>query len=107
MASTENIYQNIPEALSDELFTLLLENKNVRIERIVSQGQRTKAGEWYDQMQHEWVIVLRGQAVIEYENTQTHDLNTGDYLFIPAGTRHRVVWTSHNEQTVWLAVHWL
>ena len=107
MANTENIYQNIPQALSDELFTPLLENKNIRIERIVSQGQRTKAGEWYDQMQNEWVIVVQGQAVIEYENTQTHDLNVGDYLFIPAGTRHRVLWTSHSEQTLWLAVHWL
>jgi cupin 2 domain-containing protein len=58
-------------------------------------------------MQNEWVIVLQGQAVIEYENTQTHDMNAGDYLFITAGTRHRVVWTSHNEQTVWLAIHWL
>lgn len=103
----ENIYQNIPTQLPEELFTLLLENKNVRIERIVSQGQRTPAGEWYEQIQNEWVIVLQGQAVIEYENTEPHNLNVGDYLFIPAGTRHRVLWTSHAEQTIWLAIHWL
>lgn len=107
MLTGDNIYQDIPEQLPTEIFTLLLENKNIRIERIVSHGQRTPVGEWYDQMQNEWVIVLQGQAVIEYENTQTHDLNAGDYLFIPAHTRHRVSWTSGTENTVWLAIHWL
>ncbi len=102
-----NIFNDIPANLPEELFTLLLENKNVRIERIVSEGQRTPAGEWYDQMQNEWVIVLQGEAVIEYENTEQRTLNAGDYLSIPANTRHRVAWTSHAQQTIWLAIHWL
>lgn len=106
MTTNNNIYHNLPAELPEELFTLLLENKNVRIERIVSKGQRTPAGEWYEQIQNEWVIVLEGQAVIEYENTENHNLDKGDYLFIPAGTRHRVLWTSHAEQTIWLAIHW-
>jgi cupin 2 domain-containing protein len=63
-----NIFKDIPATLPEELFTLLLENKNVRIERIVSEGQGTPAVEWYDQLQ--WVIVLQGEAVIEYENTE-------------------------------------
>ncbi len=102
-----NIFNDIPANLPEEIFTLLLENKNVRIERIVSEGQRTPAGEWYDQMQNEWVILLQGEAVIEYENTEQRTLNAGDYLSIPANTRHRVAWTSHAQQTIWLAIHWL
>jgi cupin 2 domain-containing protein len=102
-----NIFNDIPTPLPEELFTQLLENKNVRIERIVSDGQRTPAGKWYDQMQNEWVIVLQGEAVIEYETTETHNLGQGDFLFIPAHTAHRVAWTSHTQQTIWLAIHWL
>ncbi len=104
---TANIFNDIPTVLPQELFTLLLENKNVRIERIVSENQRTPAGEWYDQLQNEWVIVLQGQAVVEYENMEQHNLNIGDFLFIPAHTPHRVSWTTAAQQTIWLAIHWL
>ncbi|MDD5228521.1 MAG: cupin domain-containing protein [Methylococcales bacterium] len=104
---TTNIFSDIPTNLPEELFTLLLENKNVRIERIVSEGHRTPVGEWYAQTQNEWVIVLQGQAVVEYENMEQHTLNVGDYWFIPAHTRHRVAWTIATQQTVWLAIHWL
>lgn len=103
---TANIFNDIPANLPEELFTILVENKNVRIERIVSDGQRTPAGEWYDQLQHEWVIVLQGEAVIEYESTEQLNLKAGDFLLIPAGTVHRVAWTTAAEQTVWLAIHW-
>ena len=100
-------FNDIPKQLPEELFTLLLENKKLRIERIVSEGQRTPAGEWYDQMQNEWVILLQGEAVIEYENTEQLTLKPGDYLFIPANTPHRVAWTTAAQQTIWLAIHWL
>lgn len=102
-----NIFSDIPATLPKELFTQLLENKNVRIERIVSDGQSTPDGEWYDQLQNEWVIVLQGEAVIEYENAEQQTLNVGDFAFIPAHTRHRVAWTTATQQTIWLAIHWL
>jgi cupin 2 domain-containing protein len=105
--SVSNIYSDIPNHLPQELFTLLLKDKNVRIERIVSQGQRTPVGEWYDQMQNEWVIMLQGEAVIEYETMEQHALKTGDFLFIPAHTKHRVSWTATLQKTVWLAIFWL
>lgn len=104
---SENIFDNVPDVILEEIFSLLLKDKHVRIERIVSQGQRTPAGEWYDQMQNEWVIVMEGEAVIEYENTEQHTLKAGDYLFIPAHTRHRVAWTTATEKTIWLALYWL
>ncbi len=103
---TANIFNDIPTNLPEELFTVLVENKNVRIDRIVSEGHRTPAGEWYDQLQNEWVIVLQGEAVIEYENTEQLNLKAGDFLLIPAGTVHRVVWTTAAQQTIWLAIHW-
>jgi cupin 2 domain-containing protein len=102
-----NLFKDIPANLPEELFTLLLENKNVRIERIVSEGHCTPADEWYDQLQNEWVIVLQGEAMIEYENAEQRILNVGDFAFIPAHTRHRVSWTTATQQTVWLAIHWL
>jgi cupin 2 domain-containing protein len=102
-----NLFKDIPTNLPEEFFTQLLENKNVRIERIVSEGHGTPAGEWHDQLQNEWVIVLQGEAMIEYENAERQTLNVGDFLFIPAHTRHRVSWTTAEQQTVWLAIHWL
>ena len=103
---TTNIFKDIPENLPEELFTQLLESKNVQIERIVSEGQSSPTGEWYDQLQNEWVIVLQGEAVIEYENTEQRTLNVGDFAFIPTHTRHRVSWTTATQQTIWLAIHW-
>ena len=100
-----NLFSNLPTELPSELIESLLEKPGVRIERIVSQGQATAAGEWYDQDEHEWVIVLRGQARLRLEgDEQILEMGPGDYLDIPAHQRHRVEWTDSNEPTVWLAV---
>ena len=99
-----NIFADIPKHLPDELFTPLLQRNDVIIERIVSQGHSTAAGQWYDQTQDEWVMVLQGQAILSYEQTEQL-LNVGDYVFIPAHTRHRVAWTDPKQNTVWLAIH--
>jgi cupin 2 domain-containing protein len=100
-----NIFaNNIPDELPDELFTTLVQQDNVWIERIVSQGHSTPVGQWYDQEHDEWVLVLQGQAVLAYEQTE-QTLKTGDYVFIPAHTKHRVEWTDPKQNTVWLAIH--
>ena len=78
----------------------------LRIERIVSQGHASPPGFWFDQMQDEWVIVLAGSAELRFEDeAEARLLKVGDYVFIPAGKRHRVDWTSGTQPTVWLAVH--
>ncbi|TRW97160.1 cupin domain-containing protein [Candidatus Methylobacter oryzae] len=103
---SSNIFKNIPEQLPDELFECLFKQDNVQIERIISQGHATPAGQWYDQDWDEWVVLLQGQAVIVYEkDQQSFRLNAGDYLLIPAHTKHRVEWTPTDVHTVWLAVH--
>ena len=41
---------------------------DVRIERIISHGHASPADFWYDQAQHEWVIVLKGAARLQFED---------------------------------------
>jgi cupin 2 domain-containing protein len=103
-----NIFKNIPDQLPEELIECIFKQNNVQIERIVSKGHITPAGQWYDQGWDEWIILLQGQATILYEkNNQTIHLSVGDYLLIPSHTRHRVEWTQPDLNTIWLAVHHL
>jgi cupin 2 domain-containing protein len=99
-----NLFTNLPATSPEELFTTLLEQPGVCIERIVSYGQASPEDFWYDQNQDEWVIVLQGAAKLEFEN-RTVELNRGDYLHIRAHEKHRVAWTTPDEPTIWLAVH--
>ncbi len=101
-----NIFASIPSNLDDEQIDLLAQNENVRIERIISKGHNTPAGDWYDQEKDEWVIVLKGAAILAFENAEDVRLESGDYLNIPAHTRHRVKWTQPDSETVWLAIHY-
>ncbi|WP_232530152.1 hypothetical protein [Rosistilla oblonga] len=57
---SHNLFADLPTSLTEELVNVLAENPQVRIERIVSTGQFTKPGFWYDQDEHEWVVVLKG-----------------------------------------------
>lgn len=101
-----NIFADIPRNLPEELITVLANSAAVRIERIVSEGHASPDGFWYDQLQDEFVILLQGAAHIRLEGmNQLAELVPGDYLSIPAYTRHRVEWTAPDGPTVWLAVH--
>lgn len=102
-----NIFSGLPDAPAlEEAFLNLLERPAVRIERIVSNGQASPPGFWYDQEQAEWVILLSGEATLRFENeARIHSLKPGDYLLIPARRRHRVEWTDPTQTTIWLAVH--
>lgn len=98
-----NLYDQLPVAKHDEVFTDLLQRPDIRIERIVSNGQISPVDFWYEQVEMEWVLLLRGQAKIRFENEPTDTLLTpGSYLLIEAGRRHRVTFTAPD--TVWLAV---
>jgi len=107
MAASGNILEHVLRDALDEEFTELVAAEGVRIERIVSTGQASPPGFWYDQPQAEWVIVLAGSAAIAFDGEASpRTLRRGDHLHIPAHARHRVVWTDANEPTVWLAVHY-
>lgn len=90
----------------NEYFETLVSAPDVRIERIISHGQATPAGEWYDQDRDEWVLLLKGSAALLFEGeSESRALSVGDYLLIPAHVRHRVEWTAPGKTTIWLAVH--
>lgn len=102
-----NLLCSLPDATGDEKFETLLIKDGVRIERIVSRGQATAPGEWYDQAGHEWVLLLAGEALLELEGEAVpRRLVTGQWVMLPAYCRHRVVWTAAGVDTVWLAIHW-
>jgi cupin 2 domain-containing protein len=88
-----------------EFSELLIDNGRFRIERIVSEGQVTQEGFWYDQPGDEWVVLIQGEAILEFEGSGNISLSGGDYLLIPAHARHRVSFTSDQPQCIWLAIH--
>jgi cupin 2 domain-containing protein len=96
----------IPKKLKEEHFTELVSTEHVRIERIVSRGQACGPDDWYDEQEAEWVLVVSGAARLVFEDeAESRALAPGDHVFIPPRKRHRVDWTSPDEPTVWLAVH--
>ncbi len=100
-----NIFAELPAAAPEELLTDLFAQPGLRIERIVSTGQASPPGFWYDQPHDEWVILLRGSAGLAIAGEDEMRLAPGDYVYLPAHTRHRVTWTDGTQPTVWLAVH--
>ncbi len=110
-----NIFSNMPSAIHNETFETLATGHSFRLERIVSgKGYSSPKGFWYDQSEDEWVIVLKGRALIRFstgaddchENAfQDVELGPGDYVFIPRHLKHRVESTSPAQETIWLALH--
>lgn len=102
----DNLFSETPGDLPKELFETLVERDAVRVERIVSRGHATPAGQWYDQDRHEWVLLLKGAARLAFADGREVALAPGDWLEIVAHQRHRVAWTAPAQDTVWLAVHY-
>jgi cupin 2 domain-containing protein len=100
-----NLFADLPKQLPEELVTTLLDASGVRIERIVSQGHASPPGLWYDQGQHEWVVVLKGAARLQFEDGMV-EMKPGDSINIPAHKKHRVDWTTPDEPTIWLGVRY-
>ncbi|MCX6924564.1 MAG: cupin domain-containing protein [Verrucomicrobia bacterium] len=97
---------NLPDPLpAEEHLEDLLRTPMLRVERIISTGQVTPPGQWYDQGCDEWVLLLQGQATLEFEAGGFQNLRAGDYLLIPAHRRHRVTFTSQAPPCLWLAIH--
>lgn len=100
-----NLFAGLPAAGDAEQFAQLLSRPGLRIERIVSTGQASPPGFWYDQPQGEWVLVLAGEARLAFEDELApRQLKPGDFADIAPHRRHRVESTA--VPTVWLAVHY-
>lgn len=104
LMKSQNIFDSIPESLDEEVFDLLLKNEKIKIERIISKGHTSPKSGWYNQNKNEWVIVLKGEALIAFENGENVKLNAGSHLHISAHTKHKVEWTAPETETIWLAV---
>lgn len=101
-----NLFGNLPRRSEAEQFTTLLETGLFKLVRIVSTGQAMPEGEWYDQEETEWVVLLRGRAGLAFEGEAAECvLEPGDFVEIAPHRRHRVTWTDTEGPTVWLALH--
>ena len=101
-----NLLADLPTALPAEQFDPLIDRDGMTLARIISTGQATPPGDWYDQPRDEWVLVLKGRAGLKFEDEKsTREMAPGDYAMIPAHARHRVEWTSADQPTVWLVLH--
>ena len=98
-----NLFDKIPASAPQEILTELVLFANVRVERIVSFGQGSPEGFWYDQPENEWVLLIEGSAQLRLDD-KLINMTSGDYLNIPARMRHRVEKTAENRRTVWLTV---
>lgn len=103
--SVTNVFDDLPQYMPKEVVHTLIRAADVRIERIVSHGHASPEGFWYDQQQHEWVIVLKGAARLQFEDGMV-EMKMGDFINIPAFKKHRVDWTTPHEPTVWLGVRY-
>jgi cupin 2 domain-containing protein len=102
-----NLFDNLPAKVPEEVLSTILRANGLRIEQIVSQGQASPPGFWYNQEESEWVIVLEGHAAVQFEGEpEIVELQRGSYVNIPAHVRHRVAWTDPDQKTVWLVVYY-
>ncbi|MCJ8501747.1 cupin domain-containing protein [Desulfatitalea alkaliphila] len=101
-----NLFEGIPADLPEEWLQTMWADGRTRIERIVSRGHRSEAGFWYDQEWDEWVVVIKGAAELVFAGCAAPvAMGPGDWVRIPARTKHRVSWTDPDQETVWLAIH--
>lgn len=102
-----NLFADLPPpGTADEQFTPLLAEPGLIVQRIVSTGQASPPGFWYEQPEAEWVLLLSGEALLRFEDeAEPRRLLPGSHLDIAPKRRHRVDWTTPDTQTVWLVIH--
>ena len=97
-----NLLSNIPLSSKEEIFEIITQNNNIKIERIISYGQTTANDYWYNQEEDEFIVIIEGKATILYDDKSTFNLKKGDTLYIKAHQKHKVTYTS--SPTIWLAI---
>ena len=74
----QNIFEQIIVDKNEEKFFEIFKNETIKIEKIVSNGQISPENFWYEQEKSEFVLLLEGFAILEFENSgevtkiQTH-----------------------------------
>jgi len=103
---TSNIFEHIPKDLQEEIFEDIVKTDKLQIQRIISKGDSTLDSKWYNQTDNEWVIILQGEAILSFKESKDIKLKTGDYINIQAHIVHKVLWTTPDTETIWLAIHY-
>lgn len=98
-----NIFEKIIVDKTEEIFFEIFKNETIKIEKIVSNGQKSVENFWYEQEKSEFILLLEGFAILEFEDFEI-ELKKGDCINIKAKQKHRVKFTSLNELTIWFAV---
>jgi cupin 2 domain-containing protein len=98
-----NIFEQIIVDKKEEFFFEIFKNKTIKVEKIVSNGQKSPENFWYEQDKSEFILLLEGFAILEFEN-RVVELKKGDCLNIEAYQKHKVKFTSLDEPTIWFAV---
>ncbi|MCF6340590.1 MAG: cupin domain-containing protein [Sulfurimonas sp.] len=106
LTEKSNILELIPKDLNKEVFETIISKNDIKIERIISYGQATTEFKWYSQESDEWVILLKGEAILSFLDEEDIRLKAGDYINIQAFKKHKVSWTLPNQESIWLAVHY-
>ena len=103
----DNLFAHLPPAgAADEQFTALLSEPGLVVQRIVSTGQASPPGFWYEQADAEWVLLVSGEALLRFEDeAEARRLRAGDWLNIAPRRGHRIEWTAIDVPTVWLTIH--
>lgn len=98
-----NIFEKIIVDKTEEIFSEIFKNETIKVEKIVSNGQKSVENFWYEQEKSEFILLLEGFAILEFEDFEI-ELKKGDCINIKAKQKHRVKFTSLNEPTIWFAV---
>ncbi len=94
-------------AAGEEVITVQLQTPQLRLERIHSCSARSPEGFWYNQTEHEWVLLLQGSAQLQFaDEAEARSLACGEALLIKAGRRHRLLASDPAPGTIWLALFW-
>jgi cupin 2 domain-containing protein len=104
---TGNLFSGAAKRDGEEQIDMLVAGQRLNVERIVSMGHTSPPGFWYDDSRAEWVVLLSGAAVLEFEEDATlHEMRPGDHVLIAPHCRHRVAWTDEAGPSVWLAIYY-
>lgn len=106
-ATSRSLLQGTCPAAGEEQTTVLLQTDRLRLERIHSCSASSPQGFWYDQTEHEWLVLLQGSARLHFAyETAERQLICGESLWIPPHRRHRLAATDPAPGTIWLALFW-
>ncbi len=101
----KNIFEKPEVGGEQEVFEDLVKTDDFLVERIYTAKAFKQPGKWYYQEKDEWVLLLQGNAVLEFEEEKNVRLDKGDYIFIQAHKKHRIRQSSEKSNCIWLAIH--